>query len=188
MANEFTIIQTACGTYNVTTTYVANPLHGFIRNYKDPVLTLAEMQAKTPDVIITAGEPDVDITLVDGVYVLQLYDTITTTLEYSIPIFVWCSIQTCLNSFNDKLLCSEECPDCSDCDPCTEAALEERLIYQYEMIKLQTLFWVILGYLNWWKVEYNDVYDWGNMETFVTKVGKMMDKILVITARCGACS
>lgn len=191
MANEFLITQTACNTYRVTSTYTSYPLNGFIRKYNETVLTLAVMQTMTPDVIITAGQPNVDLTLDDGVYVLQFYDTDDAhdpLLEYSIPIFVYCSIQSCMNAFNEKLLCADDCPDCADCDPCSAVAEQEYIDNQYEMVKLQTLFWMILGYINWEKIQYYNVYTWTEARgVFISKVGKMFDKVFLIAARCNSC-
>lgn len=138
----------------------------------------------------------VDITIPeDGMYVLIVNDsyfdthdlnnvTITATIN---PIYltipVMAKLNSCIESLTDKLLCKDDCLPCENCNE--EHYLRE---FQYKLNKMSLLFFVVLGYINWEKVEYYNNYYWtSDRATQVLKIGLMFDKINLITSCCNEC-
>ena len=179
MANEFLTRQLACNQYRITNEIASTEVEVFIKKYNELTYTSIGVMDSLTVTLDTA-------VLDDGVYVLKIEDTGVSPGTYYIPIYVYCSIQSCVDTLVNNLLCSAECDECTDCN---DIAKEDYNKYMYEFNKITILYWMILGYINWEKVKYWNNYAFASDRvTMITKIGKMIDKMLAISRRCTTCN
>ena len=176
--NEITITQTGQNQITLTSTVTSNGNKAWIYAYDatEPAIT------DTSEWDLQHSGDIVSVNLEDGTYIAKFYNANFTPPTQYIPLFIFGSIQECLNKLNDTLLCSD---DNDHCNECNEENIKKA---QYDFTKLTLLFWMIMGYINWEKVTYYNYFAWTDARgIFVTKIAKMLNKMNRIVARCHHC-
>ena len=178
--NEIEIKQIECNKFRITLNVDSDDARLYVRKYNEDDFQL------TPTHTFIALSEDYDTTSFDdGVYICKIDDVANGEIYY-FPLYVYCSIQNCINAFNKKLICESECEPCSDCDDIGNVDYQ-KMMYEYN--KLSTFFFMILGYINWEKVQYFNMFDWTDSRALITnKIGSIIDKTYTISGRCSACN
>lgn len=178
--NEIGIKQIACNAFRITLNVDSDDAKLYVRKYNEENYPTVA----THTFISMSEEYDTDV-FTDGVYVCKIVDTANGD-EYYFPLFVYCSIQNCINSFTKKIICESECEPCTDCDDVNNSEYQ-KMMYEYN--KLTTFFFMIMGYINWEKVEYFNVFTWSDARALIiNKIGSIIDKTYTISGRCASCN
>ena len=177
--NEILINQVKCNTFKLTLNVDSDHTEVYVRKYN-------ENFSSTPDYTFSFMGEDFDIpNLTDGVYIVKIIDLANGVIYY-LPIFVYCGIQNCLNSFVNSILCDSECAPCEECEGQDKSVYQNKL---YEIDKISALFWMIIGYINWEKVQYFNMYDWTEARgVLIDKIGLLIERIYHIASRCSSCN
>ena len=182
--NEILITQTKCNAFRVTLNVDSDQAELYIRKYSSEFDT-------TPSHTFSFQSETYDYTdLEDSVYIVKVVDLANLIFGkptiYYIPLFVYCGIQNCMNSFANSILCDSECAPCEECEGQDKSVYQNKL---YEIDKISALFWMIIGYINWEKVQYFNVYDWTEARCIlVDKIGLLIERIYQIASRCSSCN
>lgn len=176
---DFTLEKTACNAFKLTKVKdTGNTAVVSIYRYNETIADALFTFNMVDDAIET-------FTLDDGYYTMKLVDAgFDNGSPQYVSILVMCSFLSCLNAMNENILCVDDCTSCQDCD---EQALITQRLYQYEVNKMTILYWMIMGYINYEK-GYDYSYYQSARQLLIAKIGKMMEKINTIAARCDGCS
>jgi len=124
----------------------------------------------------------------DGVYLLEIWgqelgDT-TDELKATLIIYDLCDSEECYKQLFRFVIC--KCNDpCNDTDCNEQYDIEER---RYDMNMIWGLYNSIAGYVFTDKWKYMGVLTiTEDRMTFITQVGRMIDKLKVVSSRCGMC-
>ena len=177
--NEILINQISCNSFRITLNVDSDDARLYIRKYSDEDFPTTP----THTFVTLAEEYDTDA-FDDNVYVCKLEDVANGEIYY-FPLFVYCSIQTCLNTFNKKFICDSECEPCTECDDMNNSEYIEMM---HEYNKLSIFFFMIIGYINWEKVQFLNFFDWTDSRNkIITKIGSIIEKTYTISGRCASC-
>ena len=178
--NEILVKQIECNAFRITLNVDSDDAKLYVRKYSE------ETFPTTPIHTFVALSEDYDTdSFEDGVYVCMI-DDVANGETYYFPLFVYCSIQNCINAFNKKIICDSECEPCSDCDDPNNSDYQ-KMMFEYN--KLTTFFFMIIGYINWEKVQFYNFFDWTDSRALIiNKIGSIIDKTYTISGRCASCN
>jgi hypothetical protein len=125
----------------------------------------------------------------DGVYVIEIYGSEVGDLENSLKaelvIYDLCDSEECYKQLFRYIICK-----CND--PCDDSDCEDQYNIQekrYDMNMIWGLYTLIEKYIFLDRYKYLGILTINSQrEDFITTVGQMVDKLKIITERCGNCT
>lgn len=124
----------------------------------------------------------------DGVYTVEIWGQETgdteDLLKAEIVIFDFCDTEACYKNLFKYIICK-----CND--PCDEECQEQYDIYErrYDLNLIWGLYHQIERYVYYDRFKYMGILTVNEeRETFLSQVGRMIDKLKIIVNRCGKCT
>lgn len=167
---EYTVTKTDCNEWEIEYLYGTKTF--------DTVLLL-DYNGDTLETLTPDGYTiNVDLTNYgDGAYIVKI--TYTDDSIAYVTIYEICEAQACYKQLVKYLLCSCNDP-CDDCD--------DNLSRMADLNSLLTLFEALKEMIYLERYQYLGVYDLTDTrDEMVTEIGTMIDKLIIITDRCGLC-
>jgi len=168
-----TITKTGCHLYTITVADDVTVTSAILQDYSGNTLESYSISETTLDIDLT--------TYGDGVYVFHIEYTYSA-IDYEIeePIYDMCDAYDCYTALFKYNLCACDDP-CDDCD-------EDLMARKYDEDTIRMLISQIEKMVFLDKYRYLGVYDVSiEREDFIEEVGTMVDKLKIITDRCGLC-
>jgi len=178
--SKYTLSKTTCYEYELS----------FAASAVTKTITITKYDGTAIDgwsnISITAGETTANIDIAtwgDGVYIMTIEEAGED--DYNIVIYELCTVLACGTSLLDNLFQADVDPCCDDCDDdITETMWKQRHDLNSMIYYLGYLF----AYINVESITYIGYGDVGTTrQGYINRIGDYIDKLLVITDRCGEC-